>query len=39
MFNRVDDRGVEVIPHMRDFRFGKIKGMMRYKQNTYAVRY
>ena len=29
--NRVDDRGVEVVPHMRDFRPGKIKGMMRYK--------
>ena len=29
--NRVDDRGVEVVPHYRDFRPGKIKGMMRYK--------
>ena len=29
--NRVDDRGVEIVPHMRDFRPGKIKGMMRYK--------
>ena len=29
--NRVDDRGVEVVPHMRDFRPQKIKGMMRYK--------
>ena len=29
--NRVDDRGVEVVPHSRDFRPGKIKGMMRYK--------
>ena len=29
--NRVDDRGVEIVPHIRDFRPGKIKGMMRYK--------
>ena len=29
--NRVDDRGVEVVPHMRDFRPGKVRGMMRYK--------
>jgi hypothetical protein len=29
--NRVDDRGVEVVPHMRDFRPGKVRGMMRHK--------
>ena len=29
--NRVDDRGIEVVPHMRDFRPGKVRGMMRHK--------
>ena len=29
--NRVDDRGVEVVPHMRDFKPGKVRGMMRHK--------
>jgi len=29
--NRVDDSGIEVVPHMRDFRPGKVKGMMRHK--------
>ena len=29
--NRVDDRGIEVVPHYRDFRPGKVKGMMRHK--------
>ena len=29
--NRVDDRGVEVVPHMRDFKPGKVRGMMAYK--------
>ena len=29
--NRVDDRGIEVVPHYRDFKPGKVKGMMRHK--------
>jgi len=29
--NRVDDIGVEVVPHMRDFKPGKVRGMMRHK--------
>ena len=29
--NRVDDRGVEVVPHSRDFKPGKVRGMMRHK--------
>ena len=29
--NRVDDRGIEIVPHMRDFRPGKVRGMMRHK--------
>ena len=29
--NRVDDRGIEVVPDSRDFRPGKVRGMMRHK--------
>jgi|OM-RGC.v1.006317321 hypothetical protein len=29
--NQVDDRGIDVVPHYRDFKPGKVRGMMRYK--------
>ena len=29
--NGVDDRGIEVVPDSRDFRPGKVRGMMRHK--------
>ena len=29
--NRVDDRGIEVVPHYRDFKPSKVRGMMRHK--------
>ena len=29
--NGVDDRGIEVVPHMRDFKPGKVRGMMAHK--------
>ena len=29
--NQVDDRGIDVVPHSRDFKPGKVRGMMRHK--------